>query len=87
MNEALKMIADKVQNNPALKAKLAAELKAAAEKEQDAAKRDALVSAARNALGIDIAAATAQPKPEQMTAEAAIPSDTISGILAMLLGK
>ena len=87
MNEALKMIADKVQNNPALKAKLAAELKAAAEKEQDAAKRDALVSAAKNALGIDIAAAAAQTKPEQMTAEAAIPSDTISGILAMLLGK
>ena len=87
MNEALKMIADKVQNNPALKAKLAAELKAAAEKEQDAAKRDARVSAAKNALGIDIAAAAAQPKPEQTTAEAAIPSDTISGILAMLLGK
>ena len=62
MNEALKMIADKVQNNPALKAKLAAELKAAAEKEQDAAKRDALVSAAKNALGIDIAAAAAQPR-------------------------
>ncbi len=85
MNDAMKLIAEKVQNNPALKAKLAAELKAAAAGEDDAAKKEALVKAAKSVLGIEIAKdAAAQLKPEQLNAGG---NDAINGILAMLFGK
>ena len=89
MNDALKMVADKVKSNPALKAQLAEELKTAVANEQDAAKKESIVNAAKNILDIDIAVdAAAQPKPQQMAdAGAAVPGGSISSILAMLLGK